>query len=43
MGREERDRQKQEALQSWQGLAKPWMVDGEEGVKVSSMLLGSAI
>ena len=33
--REERERKARDALRSWQGLAKPWMVDGSEGVKVS--------
>ena len=32
--REEREKAKNDALNQWQNLAKPWMVDGDAGVKV---------
>lgn len=32
--REERERQARDALRQYQGLAQPWMIKGEEGIKV---------
>ena len=33
--REEREQSKNDALNQWQNLAKPWMVEGDAGVKAS--------